>query len=409
MKLRPPSPFIALIALASFSLLNLLPATASAQGATAFTYQGQLRDGGINANGTYTMVFALFDAAGGGNQVGSANTTSPALANGLFSVNLDFGAGAFNGTARWLDITITQGLTTQTLSPRVQVLPAPYAQFATVAATVTNGAIMNAQLAANAVSTADIQNNAITTTQIADGAVVNRNLAASAVNAANIAGGQVVKTLNGLSDGVSLSAGANAALFTSGNALQISAGVPNIQVFSSSGTFVVPSNVTKIMVELWGGGGAGGAGFLPVNGTLYAGGGGGSGAYAFNVFTVTPGANYTVTVGGGGAASSFAALISAGGGSPGSDATASGPGAGGRGGVTSGSLLPIIGNPGQSGSTDNSNLGGNGGSAPRGGSGGWGNQDQKDGQFGAGGGGGAPNVQNGAGGRGGQGGVIVHY
>ena len=80
-------------------------------------------------------------------------TNSPTLANGLFSVNLDFGTGAFNGSARWLDITVTNGATTQTLSPRVQVLPAPYAQFAAIAGTVTNGAIMNAQLATNAVAT----------------------------------------------------------------------------------------------------------------------------------------------------------------------------------------------------------------------------------------------------------------
>src|SRR5271154_2980517 len=126
---------------------------AAAQGTTAFTYQGQLHDGGTNANGTYTMIFKLYDSSGGNNQIGSDITTSPTLANGLFTVNLDFGAGAFNGNARWLDITVTSGATTQTLSPRVQVLADPYAQFAAVAATVTNGAIMNAQLAGNAVAT----------------------------------------------------------------------------------------------------------------------------------------------------------------------------------------------------------------------------------------------------------------
>ncbi len=119
----------------------------------------------------------------------------------------------------------------QTLSPRVQVLPAPYAQFAAVAATVTNGAIMNAQLAGNAVNTTNIKNGAITTTQIAANAVTNANLAANAVNATNIASGQVVKTLNGLTDFVTLTNGANTALFTNGNALTISATVPNISAF----------------------------------------------------------------------------------------------------------------------------------------------------------------------------------
>src|SRR2546425_2211832 len=89
-----------------FMMLALLAGInqAAAQGTTAFTYQGQLRDGGTNANGTYTMTFKLYDAISGGSQIGSDIATSPTLANGLFSVNLDFGAGVFDGSARWLGI-----------------------------------------------------------------------------------------------------------------------------------------------------------------------------------------------------------------------------------------------------------------------------------------------------------------
>jgi hypothetical protein len=197
-------------------LLSLRPAVA--QQTTAFTYQGQLRDGGTNANGAYTMMFKLYDAVTSGNQIGTGITNSPTLANGLFSVNLDFGAGAFNGSGRWLDITAQSGTNApETLTPRVQVLPAPYALYAAVAATVTNGAIMNAQLAGNAVNSTNIQS----------GAVTNRNLTANAVNAINIAGGQVVKSLNGLTDAVTLSAGTNITLTPSGNNLQISAAQTN--------------------------------------------------------------------------------------------------------------------------------------------------------------------------------------
>jgi hypothetical protein len=110
-----------------------------AQDTTAFTYQGQLHDGGTNANGAYTMIFKLYDAISGGNKIGSTITTSTTLANGLFSVNLDFGAGAFDGSARWLDITVTNGPDTQTLSPRVQVLPTPYALYAGTAANLSGG------------------------------------------------------------------------------------------------------------------------------------------------------------------------------------------------------------------------------------------------------------------------------
>lgn len=260
---------------------------AAAQGTTAFTYQGQLHDNGTNANGTYTMIFALYDSVSSGSQIGSAITNSPTIANGLFTVNLDFGANAFNGSARWLDITISNGVV-QTLSPRVQVMPAAYAQFAAVAATVKNGAI--------------------TAAQIQDGAVL----------AVNIASEQVAKSLNGLNDDVILSAGANTALFTNGNSLQMSAVISNIQVFTNNGFFVVPTNVTRIEVEMWGGGGGGGK----YIGSPYfnTGGGGGAGAYAWNVFNVTPESEYTVTVGYGGVGgeaggtSRFGTLISAGGG-----------------------------------------------------------------------------------------------
>lgn len=70
-----------------------------------------------------------------------------------------------------------------------------------------------------------------------------------------------------------------------------------ISVFTSSGTFTVPANVTRLnRVELWGGGGGGGGsstGTAPYNGA-----GGGAGGYcrAANM-AVTPGQNITVTIG----------------------------------------------------------------------------------------------------------------
>lgn len=70
------------------------------------------------------------------------------------------------------------------------------------------------------------------------------------------------------------------------------------QTFTSNGTFIVPSGVTQITVEAWGGGGGGGEGLLGV----FTGGGGGGGAYARATITVTPEASYPVTVGSGGTA-----------------------------------------------------------------------------------------------------------
>src|SRR5689334_4594465 len=75
-----------------------------AQSTTAFTYQGQLRDGGTNANGTYIMRFWLYDSPNNPTnqtQLGNVNIVTNTLINGLFTVNLDFG-NVFDGSARWL-------------------------------------------------------------------------------------------------------------------------------------------------------------------------------------------------------------------------------------------------------------------------------------------------------------------
>jgi hypothetical protein len=162
-----PARILSVLALLALAILNPQFSTAFSQGATAFTYQGQLRDGGTNANGAYTMFFALYDANTNGDQIGSTIATSPTLANGLFSVSLDFGAAAFNGGARWLDITVSNDVA-ETLSPRVPVLPAPYAQFAAVAATVTNGASTTAQLATGAVADANISATTTLTRTLAE-------------------------------------------------------------------------------------------------------------------------------------------------------------------------------------------------------------------------------------------------
>ncbi|HEY3762306.1 MAG TPA: hypothetical protein VGN23_11225 [Verrucomicrobiae bacterium] len=632
-----------------------------AQGTTAFTYQGQLHDTGTNANGAYTMIFGLYDSISGGNQIGNGITNSATLANGLFTVNLDFGAGAFNGAARYLDITVSNGVA-QELSPRVQVLPTPYAQYAAVAASaniaasanaaatatnvvsginVTNAFITNSIFAGNGwgltnlqltgaytnavtfndtnnifigkftgtgngltnipvsaimggtnsnamtfsnstntfvgafigngnaltnipasgivgllykqavqeattsnlppytynnaagtisgainallgllqvdgitvtpgdsvlvkndgayngiyvctinasendyiltrrsdfnttnnltagdmvsvvqgavnanttwflttsapitigttpltfalqlpasifttaagpalangvVTNANLTANAVGTVNIQAGAITTLLIATNAVNATNIASGQVVKSINGLTDFVALTAGANTALFTNGNTLQMSAVVPNVVGFTSSGTFTVPTNVTRIRVEIWGGGGGGGNGS-----SSYPGGGGGAGAYIFNVFNVTPGTGYTVTVGSGGNAgqaggtSSFGALMSATGGHAGSAGGSSQSGAGGSGGTTSGGVGPLIGSAGDGGSTF-TGAGGNGASAAGelGGTGGWGDAGSPPGNNsngnGAGGGGGA--ASGGGGGTGGGGLVVVYY
>jgi hypothetical protein len=338
------------------------------------------------------MIFKLFDAVTGGTQIGSAITNNPTLANGLFSVNLDFGTGAFEGNGRWLDISVTNSGVTQNLSPRIQVLPAPYALYASVAATVTNGAISSAQ--------------------IANGAVTNRNLTANAVAGTNIASGQVVKSFNGLTDVVALSPGLNVTFLTNGNTVQISAGVPNLQVFGANGTFTVPTNVTRIMVEMWGaGGGGGGVGGSGNGGANFGGnaGGGGGGGYGKANISVTPGNNLTVTVGSGGIGGiagasggpGFAGTSGSAGSAGGTTSVASvsatgGGGGGGGGGGSAGGSSGSFGNPGNGGDPGTSTAAirlegfqGGGGWSPNGNSGG-------NSQGGAGAGGGAGGATGGA-------------
>lgn len=103
----------------------------------AFTYQGRLTDGGSPANGTYDLRFILYDAESGGAQVGSTlNREDVNVANGLFTVELDFGTSAFTGDARWMEIAVRAGASTTAhtvLSPRQAVSPAPYALYAKAA------------------------------------------------------------------------------------------------------------------------------------------------------------------------------------------------------------------------------------------------------------------------------------
>ncbi len=111
-------------------------ATAGALG-TAFTYQGRLVDGGNPANGVYDLRFTLYDAPVGGSAVGSPITVDDvAVADGLLTVQLDFGGDAFNGDARWLQVEVRPGNSTGTytvLSPRQALTATPYALYSRTA------------------------------------------------------------------------------------------------------------------------------------------------------------------------------------------------------------------------------------------------------------------------------------
>lgn len=327
------------------------------------------------------------------------------LTSGLFTIALDFGVGVFSGANLWLEISVrpaASNMAFTTLSPRQPILAVPYSVYAQSAKTVSLGGITSPQIAA----------------------------------------GQLVRTLNGLTDDVVLGAGNNITLTKTGNTLQISAagasfgtsGIPKMQVFTTSGVFTVPDGANRIMVKAWGGGGGGGA-----SSGNYSGGGGGGGGFGEDIFTVTPGTPYTVTVGAGGLAgqasgtaaqngepSSFGALLFASGGIGARNASqGTGPGSGGTGGSSS-ATLSASGAQGSGGAQGTSGVGvagGAGGAASQGGGGGGGglgynvtnppaNYPGNPGGIGAipgGGGGGGGGGWTSRGGAGGRGLVVVYW
>src|SRR6187200_3164677 len=95
-----------------------------------FRYQGSLTDGGNPAAGAFQMQFKLFAAASGGVQQGSTLTDLPVtVTNGVFSVQLNFGASVVSGADRWLEVAVrhNSGEGYVTLNPRQQVASSPYA------------------------------------------------------------------------------------------------------------------------------------------------------------------------------------------------------------------------------------------------------------------------------------------
>jgi hypothetical protein len=77
--------------------------------------------------------------------------------------------------------------------------------------------------------------------------------------------------------------------------------IPRVAVITSSQSWVVPADVTKVYVKVIGGGGGGGSGFNILNGRGQSGGGGGGGGVSEKAITgLIPGASVSVTIGAGG-------------------------------------------------------------------------------------------------------------
>lgn len=105
---------------------------------SGFTYQGRLKQAGTPYTGAADMRFRLWDSYGaGGTQIGSTLfSTNIMIDEGLFTVDLDFGIGAFTGAERWLEIAIrtphdpSDTASYTKLDPRQPLMPAPFALYA---------------------------------------------------------------------------------------------------------------------------------------------------------------------------------------------------------------------------------------------------------------------------------------
>ncbi len=120
-----------------------------------FTYQGQLHNNGTPVNNTCWFAFRLYDDPAAVEPISTPiTTTNPiAVADGLFSVDLDFGSDAFNGDQRWLGIQVKcEGESSYTPLDRQALTAVPYASYAlkagtaNIASDVESGAITPSHL-----------------------------------------------------------------------------------------------------------------------------------------------------------------------------------------------------------------------------------------------------------------------
>ena len=109
-------------------LLTVLAIEGAHGQASSFTYQGQLRQSGEPFTGMADLEFRLYDQLSGGTQIGSTQSVADwPVEDGLFQVELDFGAPAFDGSDRYLEVTVDGA----PLIPRQKVTATPYALLAT--------------------------------------------------------------------------------------------------------------------------------------------------------------------------------------------------------------------------------------------------------------------------------------
>lgn len=100
----------------------------------AFTYQGVLRKDGNPVNGECMLQFSLWDRSTAGTQIGIAQVVTVPVQAGQFTAVVNntgqFSAAAFNGEARWLELTVKCPAASGNfipITPRQPIFAAPLA------------------------------------------------------------------------------------------------------------------------------------------------------------------------------------------------------------------------------------------------------------------------------------------
>ena len=139
---------------------------------TRFTYQGRVLHEGTAIDGICDFEFSLWDDPGGGTDLGVVPVFGVPVSDGYFTVELDYGPGAFTGGARFLQIGVDCGQGFALLEPRQALSAAPYAHGLRPGASVESatGAALNL------------------TTSATSGAALNAIASASSGNAAAVYG-----------------------------------------------------------------------------------------------------------------------------------------------------------------------------------------------------------------------------
>jgi len=226
------------------------------------SYQGILTDGSsiVIPDGTYNLTFSLYEADTGGAALWS-ETQSIVVVNGVFNVIL----GSVTSLSSvefdqqyWLGITVGAG---PEMTPRIKLAASPYSLNSR---SVADGAVTEGKIAANAVTSGKIDGNAVTTVHIqngtiaaedvgfnyagstspagpatdlvSSGAVDTTDIADDAVIGNKIANSQVVRSINGKTDDVTLAAGTNIAITPSGSNLTISSSFDGWRLTGNAGT-----------------------------------------------------------------------------------------------------------------------------------------------------------------------------